>query len=163
MPGTPISVEHLQEIRCQGYSALMRFRMLILLLAFSSCSSHKLSVTNSYRTVADLASYHVDTPDPGLDKPRIGQHLLVDWSVAQSELAGKAAEVQLSVRYGNAQNHVIRHPVHTNSGSFTYGIEREEYFDKKGIVAYKAELWIGHKKVDKVQHHLWAKRITIGG
>ncbi len=137
--------------------------LLPLIILLTSCSSNKLHVHNEYLTRDDLASMAVDTPDHRKERPTLGQRLRVRWKLASKFMAeGPKAEVVLKVRYGDRHDEVIHHVVEEDVGMFTHSLTGEEYFERGGITAYKAELIVDGELVDEWQHQLWARIIHVG-
>jgi hypothetical protein len=142
---------------------LVNYRIPLLFLCFTACSPDRLHVYNEYLSLDDLASMKVDTPDARKEFPTLGQRIRVSWTLASSLLADDPdAEIVLKVRYGDRLDEVIRHKVEKMKGMFTHSLVGDEYFDRGGITAYKAELIVEGELVDEWQHQLWARVIRIG-
>ena len=56
---------------------MKRFWLTSLLLLLTSCTEQRLAVQSQYIGLETLASYHVNTPDPHLNHPPIGERLII--------------------------------------------------------------------------------------
>lgn len=138
------------------------FAFLTLLPFLTSCLSERLTARMEYLSHRSLASYHVNTPDPYLDDPPMGQQILIRWQLTKEcFLSAQPLAVKLTVRFVNNEESVKWMRLNTNSGIITYRLINEEYFLKCGIRTYKVEL-IGNDQVLESWHHqLWTELITF--
>ena len=143
---------------------MLRYCLLPLVILFASCSEDKMHVQSEYLTLEDLASMKIDTPDERKECPTLGQRIRIHWSLAPNylDLENPDAELVLKLRYGDRHDEVIRHKVSDREGMFTHSLVGEDYFNRNGIAAYKAELLVDGKLVDEWQHQLWAHVIRVG-
>lgn len=143
----------------------MKFIIFIfLLLAGSSCShrtSH-LNVQTVYLTRESLASYYVESPDPMLLDPPVGQKLLVSWGLPYNYLDYDDLHLHISIRLKNHEEVDLNIPVEKTSSFYTYTILGETYFETKGILTYKVDLMGGGCILEEWRHQLWHEMIRVG-
>jgi len=135
------------------------FSVLSLLLA--GCNRQRLSVQSDYLSRENLASYHIGTPDPLLNQPRIGQRILVEWSLPEEYLSYSDLHMAMKVRFGNRQEIEKYVSIYKSKGCFEYSLTDEEYIDKEGIVTYKVDIIGGANILEKWRHQLWTELITL--
>jgi hypothetical protein len=146
----------------------MRFRRLILLFTIpaalffiSGCRQYYLSVSQEWVDVRYLASSHVHTPDPRLQKPPVGQMLILDWRVP-SDVLKKKPVVVLDLIFWDYTTKQIRYPVERRMDFATFRLLDEEYEKSGGILTYKAEMITEDGQVyRKWKHQLWVELITV--
>ena len=132
-----------------------------LLPLLSGCQKYYLSLTDQNINVDYLASTHVATPDKRQHNPPYGQMIVMDWRVPKDVL-DKAPTLDLYVIYGNYTEQKFHYPIETRMGFKTYKDLNQEFVDKKGIIAYRAEIRLSDGSIYKSwKHQLWAELITI--
>ncbi len=107
---------------------------------------------------AYLASEQINTPDPC----RLcyqGQQLVVHWRLPDT--AVQPAELVLQVRYGNHECETITHPITKRRGYWIYRLVNADYWEREGIVTYRATLCRGGTAICTREHHLWTEILTI--
>lgn len=134
---------------------------LIALLLLSGCTSPCLRVQTFCVRPGDLASYRVGTPDPRQICPDVGQKLVLRWALDPTLGEEVPPVLILGVRYGNGEEEWIQEPIRTFRGRFTRALLNDEYFQKRGFQAFKAEIRIGHHTVACWRHHLWEDRLEF--
>lgn len=138
----------------------MRFFIPLFISFFlSSCQSQRLLVEMEYVSERSLASYWVRTPDPKLACPNIGQRLIVSWWVPPEALDDLSME--LTIRFGNHEEEHLSIPIKRFRDSYTYGIYNGDYWEKRGIQTYRAQIISSEGIVDEWTHQLWAEFIRF--
>lgn len=131
------------------------------LFLFSGCSSNKLSVQTIYLSHQNLASYRVHTPDPRLNNPPIGQRLIITWSLPKNYLKSENLHLRLTIRFHTKEQIIEEVPLSKSTGTFTYSLLNDDYFEKQGILTYKVDL-IGNNCILKEwKHQMWTELITF--
>ena len=120
-----------------------------------------LSVHTDYVTIENLASYHVDTPDPLLYNPPIGQRLIVYWRVPEKLVRQQALSLLLTLRFRNKEE--VKETVFIDRpvGKTIYSLLDADYFEKRGILTYKVELFNEEDLLKTWKHQLWTELITF--
>ncbi len=137
---------------------------LVLLLFFcfslSSCRSHsRLSVSSEYITQEHLASYIVGTPDPALNKPPVGQRVLLRWNLPDFFCQKLTCKLYLRFRDRTEAVETINFPNYY--GIHVYSLLNEQYFARQGILSYKVEVFADGELVEECRHHMWVELITF--
>ena len=141
---------------------MSRFLVLVLGVLLTGCMQGHLAVHTDYLNREHLASYHVDTPDPMLSYPMIGQRLLTQWSVPQAYLSYPDLHLEVTIRFGNRQEVRENIPVDRTSGITIYTLSDENYWEKEGIQTFKVELIGNGCVLETRKHQLWVDLINIG-
>jgi hypothetical protein len=141
--------------------ALIPSLALMLFLSSCGCLFNRLSVQSDYITIENLASLHVNTPDPRQFCPTLGQRLTISWEVEPSAMK-MYERLFLAVRVVFRNHEVLTFfaPIHKRWGSYTYSLLNDDYFTKNGILTYKVELWGDETLLEVWQHQIWADIIT---
>lgn len=129
-------------------------------LACLSCSREYLRVQVDYISKQNLASYHVCTPDPRLINPPQGQRMLISWYLDREKLSHNI-NIKVTLRYGNQTEEEFWIYPKKQYGFYTLCLLNREYYEKGGIITYKAEMFIDHCLVKEWRHQLWTKLITF--
>lgn len=132
------------------------------LLALSGCTQSFLSVHTDYLSHENLASYHVQTPDPLLNDPPIGQRLLVNWSFPKDFLAYEDLHLEITIRFRNREQLTERVSLCKRSGTFVYRLLNDDYIAKRGILTYKVDLVGNGAVLEAWRHQIWTDLIFIG-
>lgn len=145
------------------YLQNIRFLPVVLstLLLVTGCNIslfRQLSVRTDYVTRSDLASLHVNTPDPRKSCPPLGQRLTISWDLDRATMR-RYQRLFLSARVilHNHEEVAFSIPITCNCGSYVYSLLNEEYFSKNGILTYKVELWGDDTLLDLWQHQIWTE------
>ncbi len=137
------------------------FLFLSPLLMTTGCMKHHLHLQTDYLSRENLASYHVGTPDPLLYCPPIGQRLIMSWSVPREWLREEELKVALHLIYRNHTQEYKEIFLIKSHGLYLFTLINEDYFEKGGILTYKAELIKGDQILDEWCHQLWTDLILI--
>jgi hypothetical protein len=87
--------------------------------------------------------------------------IVMDWRVPKDVL-DKSPTLDLYVIFGNYTEQKFHYPIKTRMGFKTYKDLNEEFVEKKGIIAYRAEIRLSDGSIYKSwKHQLWAELITI--
>lgn len=135
--------------------------MMLTVLFLSGCVKHHIRLQTDYLSRDNLASYHVGTPDPLLYCPPLGQRLIMSWSVPYAWLRDEDLKIALHMIFRNHTEECVEITLSRTYGLFTYCLINEDYFDKGGILTYKAELIKGDQVLDEWVHQLWTELILI--
>lgn len=131
-----------------------------LIFALSSCSHPQLSLFSTYSIRENLASYRVRTPDPSLNCPTLGQHIYVNWHLNRHY--SLPVELKLFVRFGDRTETQENFYLTTHCGFYVYSLLNDDFFQKNGIVAFKAELLDTNGSIiQEWRHQLWVDRIVF--
>lgn len=133
------------------------------LLTCVACTKNvHLSVQTLYFSRETLASYYVETPDPMLINPPVGQKLLISWSLPRNYLNSSDLHLNIRIRFRNREEVEINVPIEKTWGSYTYVLPNECYFETQGIMTYKVTLVGDNLVLDEWRHQLWHELIHIG-
>jgi hypothetical protein len=145
-----------------GHRMVKRIGLLLLLCTFlSGCvSGDRLSAFSEYVNREDLASYRVGTPDPSLNYPTIGQRLFISWKLP-SEYACQELMLKLTMRFRDRTEIVQPVILHQISGTYVFELLNDDYFNHKGFLTYKIELFADQQLVDRWCHQMWVELITF--
>lgn len=138
-----------------------KISFLLLALALVACAPNKLTVHTEYITQEFLASYHVDTPDPLLLNPPIGQRLVIQWVLPRQYRCLDDLHLHVKIRFRNRQEISFDIPLNKLIGFYCYELLNEEFCKTKGILTYKIDLMGGGEVLDEWRHQLWAELIEI--
>lgn len=137
----------------------MRKYLLLGLIFFTSCKQ-PLEVYIDSIEADDLASNHVDTPDPARLCPDIGQKLVITWNLSRNCPLGR--HIVAKIRYGNREEVKWEFYLNTFRGSQIYELINEDYCEKRGITSYIVQLFENDECIETVQHMLWCDLIEVG-
>jgi hypothetical protein len=135
--------------------------LLFALFIFCGCASRLIDLRTDYLRYDNLASYRVRTPDPRLKCPLVGQRLIATWNLDPALLNRGELVLNIRIRFRTKEEVEKRVCIHKIRGSFIYTLADEEYFAKRGIQTYKAELIQGETVIEEWRHQLWAELITF--
>lgn len=139
-----------------------KWTSVFILSLLTSCTGNHFSIQTSYLNREMLASYYVETPDPLLQQPLMGERVLVQWNLPRWYLQYEDLHIRMAIRYKNATETVFSLPVRCLKGYYNFMLKGSEYAEKRGILTYKADL-IGDGRILESQvHQLWAELISIG-
>jgi hypothetical protein len=130
-------------------------------LLFSSCTLHRLDVQTQYLSRESLASYHVETPDPFLYCPIIGQRLVIQWTLCAHEVEGHEVILDLKVRFRNHKEREVKVLITSKRGTYLYDLTNEDYCESGGILTYYAEIRDESCLLASWKHPLWVPLITL--
>ena len=132
----------------------------LLMFVLSSCGKEHVSVFYEFVTTEDLASVQIDTPDPRRDLDEEKERLFVTWSLPYGS-SKRSWNIILKVRYHDYTQEEFNIPVDQKRGSYVFELSPEEYKQKKGLLAFKAELFVDGELYDQWTHILWADLIEV--
>lgn len=135
----------------------MRYLILLTLL-LTSCARQNLEVYIDTIDADDLASNHVDTPDPNRLCPDLGQKLVITWNLPRS---WAIREIRARVRFGNREESYLNFPLPSSRGVKVFELINDDYCEKQGIASYIVELYQNDELLDTVQHSLWCELIEL--
>lgn len=143
-----------------------RNRLLYALVIFAifplvSCMKSHLAVYTDYLSHENLASYHIDTPDPLLNNPPIGQRLIVIWTLKKKHLLYEDLHLKISIRFRDKNESTITYPLCKPKGTYIYSILNEDYIKTGGFLTYKVELIGDGIVLDEWRHQIWTNLIQI--
>lgn len=128
---------------------------LLLISIQCGCTRQHLTVQSQYVGLETLASYHVNTPDPHLNHPPLGEQLILSWSLPSEWMDYHDLHLQLHVRYRNHEECIEKIPLKENTGYTTFGIFNDAYIQKRGFQTYKVDLIGDCRCLDSWYHQLW--------
>lgn len=146
-------------------SSIFSFRIIfafLTLACLSSCISSRLTVYTDYLSKENLASYFVDTPDPYLNNPTIGQRLIVIWTLKKRHLLYQDLHLSMTIRFRNKKEITLTHPINHPKGTYVYCLLNQDYIDHDGIITYKVELVGNGQILDEWRHQIWTELILVG-
>ena len=132
-----------------------------ILIGSNSCNLHRLDVQTQYLSRENLASFHINTPDPHLDHPIIGQRLLIQWCLPSQEVEEQTLFLYLIVRFRNHEQKEFKIPVDANRGYTVFDFTGQDYWESGGLLTYKAEIRNDSCVVASWKNPLWANLITF--
>ena len=135
--------------------------LLCLGALLNSCSSG-LTIQTNYLTRRNLASYHVNTPDPDLNKPLVGQRILLQWRLPYWIENYDNPHILLRLRFGNKTVSERSIPIQNSIGHYVFTLLDDEYWKNEGIESYQALLYGNGEILEKCTHRLWVELIEIG-
>lgn len=128
---------------------------------FCGCNgSRHLSLLSEAVTKETFASTHVNTPDTNqLINPQ-GQRITVSWKLPKKYLDQPLHGV-LSVQFKIPKAIKIPFEIERSKGSFVYQLLGDEYFEKEGILSYKAQIFSNNVEIDSFTHKMWVELVSF--
>jgi len=144
-------------------SSFTAISALLLLTLLASCYNNPtvLSVHTDYLSHETLASYHVNTPDPRLSNPSIGQRLIISWSVPKDYLNYENLRLKITMRFRTREEVVETVYLAKKSGTVVYNLLNDDYITTKGILTYKVDLIGGECILEEWRHQIWTDLISL--
>lgn len=140
---------------------MKKIALLFLCILLSGCTLSGISVHTDYLSRQNLASYYVNTPDPKLNNPPIGQRLIVTWALPRLYLNYEDLLLEILIRFRTREQIVVNIPLYKTRGTYIYSLLDEEYFQKEGILTYKVTLYGNECILEEWKHQVWAELITF--
>jgi hypothetical protein len=140
---------------------LLRFFAPLLLLTGCRFPDPSLTVHTDYISRENLASYYVNTPDPRLNNPSVGQRLVISWALSKADLKREDLHLEMTLRFRNREEHFEKIPICKRVGTYVYTLMDEDYFAKRGILTYNIDLMAGECLLTRWQHQIWTELIQI--
>jgi hypothetical protein len=125
------------------------------------CNRDRLSIYTEYINPADLASSFVQTPNPCQNDPTLGQRLILSWLFPKEYIRMNDLHIDLTIRLRNREEIKKKIPIKHSSGTYTYSLIDEDFFEKKGILTYKADVVGNCQILDTWRHQLWTELIIL--
>ncbi len=147
---------YLQPLRLCAF-AFNLFAFLLL----TGCGETYLSVHNEYLSHQNLASYHVDTPDPLLISPPIGQRLIVCWTLPKKYKCMSELYLDVTIQFRNHEQMSEQFYLPRLKGTYIYDLLNDEYIAKKGFLSYKIDLVADGTVITEWRHQMWTELIVI--
>lgn len=147
----------LSKIRLRWLNTFALFSFLL----FSGCSKKMLEIHTDYINIESLASYYINTPDPLLDRPPIGQRLLISWNIPKELLEEENPHLYVVMHLRNREERAFTIPLKKSCGSTIYSLLNQEYCTTRGILTYKVQLFAGGCLKEEWRHQLWAELILF--
>lgn len=135
--------------------------LLLALFLLSSCSKKILRLQMDYVSRENLASYHVGTPDRQLICPPVGQRMLISWYIPQKEFIPNETQIKVSLVYGNHTEEEFWITPKNFCSMYVHYLLNENYFEKCGILTYRAKMYQCGQLVKCWKHHLWTEIISF--
>lgn len=140
---------------------MKKLLMCVALLGLTSCTKADLSVRSEYYNRQQLASFHVDTPDPKKMGDAFGQRLIIGWSVPEKTFQEAPLELELRVRLKNGEEKSSKIVLKKREGHTFYPIFGKDFTKKGGLQSYLVRLCSNEKILARSRHKLWVERIKI--
>lgn len=134
---------------------------IFLLFALVGCTQNKLTVRTEYINREHLASFHVETPDPLLLDPPLGQRLIAQWKIPRDYLSYENLHLRIRLRFRNRQEEVKEVPISRMRGLYCYELLNEDFCEKLGILSYLVELRGNDNILEEWRHQLWVELIQF--
>jgi hypothetical protein len=137
----------------------MKILLLAMALVLIGCHRPSLICRSEYLYPLYLASVQANTPDPCSDK-FCGMQIISKWYLPYLD-SKKPAQLQLIVRYGNRDIEKFYATVQQPVGWCTFRLMNPIYWEKGGVVSYKASIFQEGIPIADWCHFLWADLIEI--
>lgn len=126
----------------------------------TACTRPPLQVEIKYISRESLASYYVNTPDPRLFYPKVGQELLIQWNLPEVEFSQDLMLVVfLNMRDYTEREFAFR--LNNASGHKVISVANEDYFSTGGILSFRVEILRGNVPLYSRNHQLYVKLIRL--
>lgn len=127
---------------------------LLSILFLSACSKFYVHIEREKIGHGYYASDIVGTPNP--KGPAHGERLIISWKIPTYVLKNQPKLV-LNIVYGNFTEETIVHPIQDLSDLYIYTLINQEYDQKQGIIAYKAQIETNDGQVFRT----WTQQIWV--
>ena len=117
-------------------------------------------VQTDYIGKRNLASYVVNTPDPELLNPPIGQRLVINWLLPPNT-ACNDLQLKIFIRFRNKELLEKDLNINCSNGTYTYFVMNEDFLRTDGILSYKVLLIANGECISEFRHQLWADVIVF--
>jgi hypothetical protein len=138
---------------------IVKFSLLLISVAFtlSSCCKRPLWGRLQALCYSDLASSRIGAPDP-FKNAYTGQQITLSWKVSKHY---KNLELYLTFINGLHNQERYKLPVDDYKGSFSFKVVNYNYYCRRGILTYKAELFSDGKLVAFFAPRTWVEFIEF--
>ncbi len=137
----------------------------IIISLFSSCtSSHSYITARTYPyNRKDLASYHMDTPDPIKVTQLPSQIIVIHWNVGAPSSSDKTAlySIHAYIRLQDGEEKEKSTTLSSLSGTTRLELSQNDYIKHGGITSYKILILENDKQIAETRHKLWEDKIII--
>lgn len=130
-----------------------------LMFMIISCSHPYLSVRSDYFSRKDLASYHLDTPDPRKNQAIYGQRIYTSWYLPNDLFSEEKTFLEIRVHLKNGQDLFEKKPLKRRIGRYTYPIQGEVYTESGGLLSYLVQITTDGKVVAESRHKFYRESI----
>lgn len=138
----------------------MRFLFVLgLMFTMISCSHPYLSVRSDYFSRKDLASYHLDTPDPRKNQALYGQRIYTHWYLPSSAFSEDKTFLEIRVHLKNGQELIEKKLLKNRIGRYTYPIQGDVYTESGGLLSYLVQIIADGKVVAESRHKFYRESI----
>ncbi len=132
-----------------------------IIILFTGCQKYYVNVIREDVSKKDLASVFVGSPDQRKKSPDKGEKLLVEWNLPSKDV-NESLTLKLNILYGNYTSDVKEYPIEYKRGHIFFKLLNEEFKEKKGMIAYRAEILNEEKEIiKKWQHVLFVEHIPL--
>ena len=140
----------------------MKVLLCLFAMFITGCIRQPLTVYTDYVNKEDLASSHVETPDPQQNCPDIGQRLVIFWALPWKFKNRNDLYLQYSVRLRDHTEISERLHLIRKSGYECYFVKNEDFFQSGGIATFKVAVFGSEGVIYEWIHPLWVDLIEIG-
>lgn len=135
--------------------------LLLIFLAFTSCTFQRLSVHTDYIGRETLASFQIGTPDPLSLNPPTGQRLIVKWHLPRAYLELEDLHLAIAIRFKDRSKQSINLSIRHTTGTYIYPVLCETYTQTRGILTYQVQVMAGDQTLEEWVHPLWVTLIEL--
>ncbi len=140
---------------------IKRIFFLFFFFLTTACYKDHLYVQQEWVGKDDLASTHVDTPDPRSKHPKTGQQIIVCWDFPLS-IYKKELSMKLQVRFWDQTQKEELCVLDKKRGYAAFFFENDKKLQDKKILTYRIEI---HSKdnelVEEWVHQFWTESISV--
>jgi len=127
-----------------------------------SCSSSRVVVDRYPVLKEDLPSYYIESPDPALQNPLIGQILVCRYQIRAFDPKSVPYLLMLRVIYKNLDEETHSVALYSSNGAIEFKILGEKYEATGGALTYRADLMTEDGAVvADFKHRLWFEIIQF--
>ncbi len=127
----------------------------------TGCSHYYLDVQREQIDRRYLASTFVGSPDPRQDNPPFGQLITIEWKIPE-EILERDPLIVFDLIYGDFTEGRFEYPVQHSWGHKSFEFLNPEYEEKKGIIAYRAQMILDDGEIYLTwEHQFWVNLINI--
>lgn len=131
----------------------------ILAIALTACTKPGLTIRSEYFTKKNLASVHVDTPDPRKMSMDFGQRIILSWYLPKETFNAGQTTLTVRIRLQNGEEKTEAFPLTATHGTKIINVFGEDFTVKGGIQSYFASIDVNGKSVASSRHKLWSEKI----
>ncbi len=130
-----------------------------LFFTIVSCSHPYLSVRSDYFSRKDLASYHLDTPDPRKNQAIYGQRIYISWYLPSKEFSEGTTFLEIQVPLKNGKILSEKKPLERRFGRYNYPIQGDVYTESGGLLSYLVQITNDGKVIAESRHKFYREPI----